>query len=64
MFRVNLFSQSESDLRPLATVKPDLSRLKADTAQHTERNHLLYYAMLAGLIGCVVLGWVYHDAGH
>ncbi len=64
MFRVNLFSQAESDLRPLSTVKPDLSRLSADETERTERNYLLYYAMMAGLIGCVVLGWVYHDAGH
>lgn len=64
MFRVNLFSQSESDLRPLSTIKPNLTSLLADTMQHTERNYLLYYLMLAALIGCVILGWVYHDAGH
>lgn len=64
MFRVNLFSQGESDLTSLSELKPDLRKLAADDLKHTERNYLLYYAMLAALISCITLAWVYHDAGH
>lgn len=63
-FRVNLFNQAESDLQPLKELKPDLRSLAAGHLDQTDRNYLLYYALLVGLVGCIVLGWVYHDAGH
>ncbi len=63
-FRVNLFNQGESDLQSLKELKPDLKSLAAGRLEQTDRNYLIYYALLVGLVGCIVLGWVYHDAGH
>lgn len=63
-FRVNLFSQAESDLQPLNQVEPNLKALSAGHLERTSRNMLVFYALLVGLVGCILLGWVYQDAGH
>lgn len=64
VFRVNLFSQSESNLIPLTDAKPDLKTLDMNDLEQTQRNYLLFYLLVLGLIACVVLAWIYQDAGH
>lgn len=63
-FQVNLFSPDESNLQAAASVKPDFKALSADAAPRTQQNYLLFYALLIALLGCIILGWIYHDAGH
>jgi len=68
-FRVNLFSGGESDLQGLKELKVGAEGLAAMTGmgegerEGVRRNVVVYYVMLVGLIGCILLGWVYHDAG-
>lgn len=63
-FTVNLFSPPESDLQPMRPLKPKAEELTAEISPRTQQNFLVYYALLAGLIGCILLAWVYHDSGH
>lgn len=63
-FRVNLFSQGESDLQPLNEVEPDLKTLEAGELENTQRNMMLFYGLLLAMAICILLAWLYHDAGH
>jgi len=68
-FRVNLFSGGESDLQGLKELKVGAEGLAVAAGmgegerEGVRRNVVLYYVLLVGLMGCILLGWVYHDAG-
>jgi hypothetical protein len=63
-FSVNLFNADESNLQSAQSKRPDAETLSADTTPRVQQNFLIYYALLAALLACVTLGWVYQDAGH